>query len=73
MMPRFNPEDLASWSHGEWSSLPERPISGFSIDTRNLGNGDVFVAIKDQRDGHDFLSVAKSEGATGAMVSRVNS
>ncbi|MGL4394916.1 MAG: UDP-N-acetylmuramoylalanyl-D-glutamyl-2,6-diaminopimelate--D-alanyl-D-alanine ligase [Hyphomicrobium sp.] len=44
-------------------------ITGFSIDTRALEAGDVFVALKDQRDGHDFLSSAFKAGAAAALVS----
>ena len=32
--------------------------SGISFDTRSLAPGDLFVAIKGARDGHEFLSVA---------------
>lgn len=48
---------------------PSRPISGFSIDTRTLKAGDIFVALKDQRDGHDFVTSAFKAGAAAAIVS----
>ncbi|MEL6661669.1 MAG: UDP-N-acetylmuramoyl-tripeptide--D-alanyl-D-alanine ligase [Pseudomonadota bacterium] len=44
--------------------------SGLSIDTRSLQPGDMFVALKDVRDGHDFAAGAFEAGATGALVSR---
>lgn len=43
--------------------------SGVSIDTRTLEPGDVFVALKDVRDGHDFLAQAFVSGASAALVS----
>jgi UDP-N-acetylmuramoyl-tripeptide--D-alanyl-D-alanine ligase len=43
---------------------------GVSIDTRTLRPGDLFVALKDARDGHDFVAEAFAKGAAGAMVSR---
>ena len=43
---------------------PEHAITGFSIDTRTLAPGDVFVALKDQRDGHDFV-VERLQGRRG--------
>src|SRR4051812_41530850 len=46
----------------------EVPISGFSIDTRTLQPGDVFVAIRDVRDGHDFVLEAFRKGAAAALV-----
>ncbi len=45
--------------------------TGISIDTRSLQPGDLFVALKDARDGHDFVRAAFDKGAAGAMVSRV--
>ncbi len=33
---------------------------GISIDTRNLAPGDLFVALKDLRDGHDFVRAARA-------------
>ena len=47
---------------------PSRPITGFSIDTRSLQPGDVFVALKDQRDGHEFVTNAFKAGAAAAIV-----
>ena len=45
--------------------------TGISIDTRSLQSGDLFVALKDQRDGHDYAAAALAEGAAAAMVSRI--
>ena len=44
-------------------------ITGISIDTRSLVAGDLFVALQDQRDGHDFVSAAFERGAAAALVS----
>ena len=44
---------------------------GVSIDTRTLVPGDLFVALKDQRDGHDFVAAALEKGAAAALVSRI--
>ncbi|MEL6325270.1 MAG: Mur ligase domain-containing protein, partial [Pseudomonadota bacterium] len=44
--------------------------TGVSIDTRSLQPGDLFVALEDQRDGHDFVPQAFAAGASAAMVSR---
>ena len=70
-MPDFNPSDLANWCSGEWTKLPEAKIKGFSIDTRNLGEGELFVAIKGNRDGHEFLDLAQQSGACGALVTNL--
>ena len=42
-------------------------VSGLSIDTRTLQPGDLFVAIKDVRDGHDFIEAAMKAGASGVL------
>lgn len=45
--------------------------NGVSIDTRTLQPGDLFVALKAARDGHDFVAQALKKGAGAALVSRV--
>ncbi|MEM7269226.1 MAG: UDP-N-acetylmuramoyl-tripeptide--D-alanyl-D-alanine ligase [Pseudomonadota bacterium] len=42
--------------------------SGVSIDTRSIAPGDLFVALKDARDGHDFVGAAFESGASAALV-----
>ena len=50
---------------GSWA------VHGVSIDTRTLQVGDLFVALKADRDGHEFVAQALKNGASAAMVSRV--
>ena len=45
--------------------------TGVSIDTRGLKPGEMFVALKDQRDGHDFVAQALEKGAGAALVSHI--
>ncbi|MFN3293134.1 MAG: UDP-N-acetylmuramoyl-tripeptide--D-alanyl-D-alanine ligase [Gemmobacter sp.] len=45
--------------------------TGVSIDTRTLRPGDLFVALKAARDGHDFVAQALQRGAAAALVSRL--
>ncbi|MEQ1756242.1 MAG: UDP-N-acetylmuramoylalanyl-D-glutamyl-2,6-diaminopimelate--D-alanyl-D-alanine ligase [Micropepsaceae bacterium] len=45
-------------------------VGGISIDTRTVNRGDLFVALKDVRDGHDFVADALAKGAAAALVSR---
>ncbi|HGG06163.1 MAG TPA: UDP-N-acetylmuramoyl-tripeptide--D-alanyl-D-alanine ligase [Aliiroseovarius sp.] len=52
-------------AQGEWAA------QGVSIDTRSLQKGDLFVALKDVRDGHDFVAQALDKGAAAALVSHV--
>ena len=69
-MPFFDPEIMARWSSGEWNKPPLGEISGFSMDTRKLRRGDMFVALKAARDGHDYLQDAAISGAKAALVER---
>ncbi|MEM9971502.1 MAG: UDP-N-acetylmuramoyl-tripeptide--D-alanyl-D-alanine ligase, partial [Pseudomonadota bacterium] len=50
---------------------PAWSATGVSIDTRSMEHGDLFVALADQRDGHDFVADALSKGAAAAVVDRV--
>lgn len=45
-------------------------VSGLSIDTRTLAPGELFVALTDRRDGHDFAESAFERGAVAALVNR---
>lgn len=47
---------------GDWT------VSGISIDTRTIAAGDLFVPLKDIRDGHEFIPMALEKGA-GAVIS----
>ena len=47
---------------GDWQA------GGVSIDTRTIRPGDLFVALKAARDGHDFVAQALAKGAAAALV-----
>lgn len=50
---------------------PNAKISGVSVDTRTIEQGDLFIALTGENsDGHKFLADALSKGAAGVMVSR---
>ena len=42
-MPCFTPTQLAQWTGGRWTAQPVSPLSGFSVDSRLLRAGQVFV------------------------------
>jgi len=47
----------------------ELRFDGVSTDTRSIGKGQLFVAIRGEHfDGHDFLAVARERGAAAALV-----
>ena len=50
-------------------ALPARGVTGVSIDTRTLAEGDLFVALKgDNSDGHDYVRKAFEAGAAAAAI-----
>lgn len=72
-MPLFQPDILARWTGGRWTALPTAPLAGFTVDTRQLRAGQIFVALKtEKRDGHHFLRAAQDAGASAAIVSTVD-
>lgn len=55
--------------HAIGAAPPRRlDIGGVSIDTRTLEHGDLFVALKDTRDGHQFVTFAFEKQAGAALV-----
>jgi len=53
--------------------LPRGPaeLNGITTDTRKIGKGNVFVALRGERfDGHDYLRDAVRDGASALIVSR---
>jgi UDP-N-acetylmuramoyl-tripeptide--D-alanyl-D-alanine ligase len=54
---------------GTRCGLPEREVSGYSIDSRSIGPGQLFFALRGPRfDGHQFVAQAIERGASGAVV-----
>jgi UDP-N-acetylmuramoyl-tripeptide--D-alanyl-D-alanine ligase len=54
---------------GEFSR--EKAAQAYSIDSRTIGAGQLFFAVKgDRLDGHDFVTAALDKGAIAAVVQR---
>jgi UDP-N-acetylmuramoyl-tripeptide--D-alanyl-D-alanine ligase len=49
-------------------ALMPMAVGGVSIDTRTLAKGDLFFAIKGERDGHEFVRAALEKGAAAAVI-----
>lgn len=61
---------IADWIHadGEFDTAIE--AMGYSIDSRTIGAGEVFFAVKGERlDGHAYVQTALAAGAVAAVVS----
>jgi UDP-N-acetylmuramoyl-tripeptide--D-alanyl-D-alanine ligase len=47
----------------------EEVAQGYSIDSRTIGKGELFFAVKGERlDGHDYVNAALQKGAAAAVV-----
>ena len=68
-MSLWTSTDAAAATGGR--ATAEWVAEGISIDTRSIRPGDLFVALKDARDGHDFVAQALEKGAAAALVSRI--
>lgn len=64
--PLWTSKDIAKAVNG--TSLGEWSVNNIEIDSRNIAKGDLFVALKVARDGHDFVANSLFEGAAGALV-----
>jgi UDP-N-acetylmuramoyl-tripeptide--D-alanyl-D-alanine ligase len=62
---------IADWIHAEGVFDPAREALGYSIDTRTIGAGELYFAVRGERlDGHDFVEAAIANGAVAAVVSQ---
>ncbi len=46
---------------------PDVEITGIEFDSRQCGPGDLFLALRAERDGHDFIGAAVDNGAVAVM------
>lgn len=65
----------ALWSSGEIATATGGrsfgdafAATGVQIDSREVGAGDLFVALRAERDGHDFIPAALERGAAGTLA-----
>ncbi len=69
--PAFTADDLRRLTGGRLLRTSLRPIRGAAVDSRLVGEGQLFVALPGERtDGHRFLAEAAIAGAGALVVSR---
>ncbi len=62
---------VADWIHAEGVFDSSAEAVGYSIDSRTVGAGELFFAVKGERvDGHDYVQAAIADGAVAAVVSQ---
>lgn len=70
----FTLEQLVAASGGRvvrGTADPATVFSGGAYDSRIIDPGEVFFALRDQRDGHAFVAAAFARGAAAAVVERI--
>jgi UDP-N-acetylmuramoyl-tripeptide--D-alanyl-D-alanine ligase len=61
---------IADWIRAEGDFNGSLTAVGYSIDSRTIGEGELFFAVRGERmDGHDFVEAALANGALAAVVS----
>ncbi|AEU38166.1 UDP-N-acetylmuramoyl-tripeptide--D-alanyl-D-alanine ligase [Granulicella mallensis] len=61
---------IADWIHAEGDFDSTALAQGYSIDSRTIGAGELFFAVRGERvDGHDYVETALADGAVAAVVS----
>jgi UDP-N-acetylmuramoyl-tripeptide--D-alanyl-D-alanine ligase len=62
---------VADWIHAEGLFDTHAEAVAYSIDSRTLGAGELFFAVKGERvDGHDYVEAVIANGAVAAVVSQ---
>ncbi len=61
---------VADWIHSDGEFDTSLEAVGYSIDSRTVGAGELFFAVKGERlDGHEYVRTALADGAVAAVVS----
>jgi UDP-N-acetylmuramoyl-tripeptide--D-alanyl-D-alanine ligase len=66
--PLWTADEIAAATGGQASGA--FAATGVSFDSREIGPGDLFVALAGVRDGHEFIPQALAQGAAGVLASR---
>ena len=67
--PLWTSAEIEAATGGQLSGAPFA-ATGVTYNSREIVPGDLFVALKGARDGHDFADMAFANGAAGAIVER---
>jgi UDP-N-acetylmuramoyl-tripeptide--D-alanyl-D-alanine ligase len=68
MKPLWTVEAMAKSMGAQRQGVLPQSVCGLSIDSRTIRTGEAFFALKDVRDGHDFVDAALGAGAGLAVV-----
>jgi UDP-N-acetylmuramoyl-tripeptide--D-alanyl-D-alanine ligase len=69
--PALTGDEVARLTGGRVLALSYRSIRGAAVDSRQVGPGQLFVALPGERtDGHEFIEDAVARGAAAVLVTR---
>jgi UDP-N-acetylmuramoyl-tripeptide--D-alanyl-D-alanine ligase len=61
---------VADWIHADGEFDTSAEALGYGIDSRTIGEGELFFAVRGERlDGHEYVQAALANGAVAAVVS----
>jgi UDP-N-acetylmuramoyl-tripeptide--D-alanyl-D-alanine ligase len=61
---------IADWIHADGEFDTSAEALGYAIDSRTIGAGELFFAVRGERlDGHEYVQAALENGAVAAVVS----
>ncbi len=66
----FTADEIVRATGAAFSGLSALRVDGVGSDSRTIGRGTLFVALRGVRDGHEFLDAAAERGAAAAVVER---
>ncbi len=67
---RWSSQQVATAVGGRllFDATPEATFDQVTIDSRKAASGGLFVPLRAQRDGHDFIAAALAQGSSGYLV-----
>jgi len=71
MSARWTTGSVTACTGGTLRGVADIAVHGFVTDSRAVTPGTCFVALQDERDGHDFVAAAAANGAVAALVTRL--
>ena len=69
-LQELNPDIAAQVTKGKWEGNAPATWNKIEFDSRNLKEGQIFIALRDKRDGHDFVEQAQQKSASAAIVEK---
>src|SRR5579863_9103911 len=67
---RFSAADIIRATGATFDGSQGTIFEGVGIDSRSIEPGNLFIALRGVRDGHEFLDAAATRGAAAAVVER---